>query len=57
MKHRIFQSCTVLVLILCLCLSLTGCSKLVRVDVYGNQIDSVEALTNQSIIVNYNPTA
>ena len=35
---------------------LVSCSKLVQVNVYGNQISSVTALTNQSIIVNFDPT-
>ena len=35
---------------------LSGCYKLVRVDVYGNTVKSVKALTDQSIIVNYDPT-
>ena len=37
---------------------LSGCSKLVMVNVYGNEVDadSVTSLTEQSIIVNYNPT-
>ena len=36
---------------------LKDCLNLVRVDVYGNTIKSVDALTKQSIIVNYDPTA
>ena len=36
---------------------LTNCPNLVRVDVYGNTIKSVQDLTKQSIIVNYDPTA
>ena len=35
---------------------LSSCYKLVRVDVYGNTVKSVKALTDQSIIVNYDPT-
>ena len=37
---------------------LVGCSKLVMVNVYGNEVDEegVISLTDQSIIVNYNPT-
>ena len=36
---------------------LAKCHKLVQVNVYGNQISNVTALTSQSIIVNYDPTA
>ena len=36
--------------------ALAGCSKLVMVNVYGNEVDNVDSLTEQSIIVNYDPT-
>lgn len=35
---------------------ITGCYHLVQVNVYGNDIDDVSALTKQDIIVNYDPT-
>ena len=35
---------------------LVKCHKLVEVNVYGNQIASVADLTNQSVIVNFDPT-
>lgn len=35
---------------------ITGCYHLVLVNVYGNDIDDVSALTKQDIIVNYDPT-
>ena len=35
---------------------LANCYKLVMVNVYGNQIHDVSALTKQNIIVNYDPT-
>ena len=35
---------------------ITGCYRLVQVNVYGNDIDDVSALTKQDIIVNYDPT-
>ncbi len=35
---------------------LANCYKLVIVNVYGNQIQDVSALTSQNIIVNYDPT-
>lgn len=34
---------------------LAGCPRLIRVDVYGTKVTEVEMLTDQSIIVNYNP--
>lgn len=36
--------------------ALASCHHLVMVNVYGNTIGDVSALTNQSIIVNYDPT-
>lgn len=36
--------------------SLANCVSLVQVNVYGNSISDVSALTQHSIIVNYNPT-
>ena len=36
---------------------LANCYKLVMVNVYGNEIHDVSALTKQNIIVNYDPTA
>lgn len=36
---------------------LERCPNLVRVDVYGSDVGSVDGLTKQSIIVNYDPTA
>lgn len=36
--------------------ALASCHHLVMVNVYGNTISSVSALTDQSIIVNYDPT-
>lgn len=35
---------------------ITGCYNLVQVNVYGNEIDDVSALTKQDIIVNFDPT-
>lgn len=35
---------------------IAGCTNLVQVNVYGNEISSVTALTDQDIIVNYDPT-
>mgnify|MGYP003296150215 CR=1 FL=1 len=35
--------------------SLASCPMLIQVNVYGTKVTEVEALTNQSIIVNYNP--
>ncbi len=35
--------------------SLANCPKLVKVSVYGNEIDDVSELTKKDIIVNYNP--
>lgn len=35
---------------------LTNCPKLVQVNVYGTKVKNVSALTDQSIIVNYDPT-
>ena len=35
---------------------LNSCYQLVRVDIYGNTVKSVESLTKQSVIVNYDPT-
>ena len=37
--------------------ALANCPNLVQVNVYGNSISDVSSLTQQSIIVNYNPTA
>ena len=37
--------------------ALENCSRLVLVNVYGNKIDNVKMLTDQDIIVNYDPTA
>lgn len=34
---------------------LENCHRLIRVDVYGTKVTEVTMLTNQSIIVNYNP--
>jgi hypothetical protein len=34
---------------------LTKCPVLVQVNVYGTKVKDVDALTEQSIIVNYNP--
>lgn len=34
---------------------LAGCPKLIRVDVYGTKVTEVKMLTDQSIVVNYNP--
>ncbi len=36
--------------------ALANCMYLVTVNVYGNEIEDVSALTDQSIIVNYDPT-
>ena len=36
--------------------AIAGCTNLVQVNVYGNEIDDVTALTEQDIIVNYDPT-
>ena len=36
---------------------LGNCPNMVQVDVYGNSVGSVQSLTRQSIIVNYDPTA
>lgn len=36
---------------------LNTCYQLVRVDIYGNAVKSVNSLTKQSVIVNYDPTA
>ena len=36
--------------------ALASCYLLVQVNVYGNSIESVSALTEHDIIVNYNPT-
>jgi len=36
---------------------LADCPRLVEVNVYATKVTNVTALTNQSIIVNYNPTA
>lgn len=36
---------------------LVNCYKLVMINVYGNKIHDVSALTKQNIIVNYDPTA
>ena len=35
---------------------LENCYKLVMVNVYGNEIEDVHALTERSIIVNWDPT-
>lgn len=35
--------------------SLANCPKLIKVSVYGNEIDDVSELTKKDIIVNYNP--
>lgn len=35
---------------------ISGCYKLVQVNIYGNEIEDVSALTEQDIIVNYDPT-
>lgn len=35
--------------------SLANCPKLIKVSVYGNEIDDVSALTKKDIIVNYTP--
>ena len=34
---------------------LANCHRLIRVDVYGTKVTEVTMLTDQSIIVNYNP--
>ena len=36
--------------------ALAECYHLVQVNVYGNDIDEVSALTDDNIIVNYDPT-
>ena len=36
--------------------ALANCQNLVQVNVYGNTIGDVSALTSHSIIVNYDPT-
>ena len=36
--------------------ALADCSLLVQLNVYGNEIASVSALTDHDIIVNYDPT-
>mgnify|MGYP003321134870 CR=1 FL=1 len=36
--------------------ALENCYKLVLVNVYGNEIDDVKALTEHDIIVNWDPT-
>ena len=36
--------------------AIAGCTNLVQVNVYGNEIEDVKALTDQDIIVNYDPT-
>lgn len=36
--------------------SLANCPKLIKVSVYGNEIDDVSELTRKDIIVNYNPS-
>ena len=36
--------------------ALANCPNLVQVNVFGNEISNVSALTDQSIIVNYDPT-
>ena len=35
---------------------LANCYNLVMVNVYGNDVDGVDALTEHNIIVNYDPT-
>ena len=35
---------------------IVNCTKLVQVNVYGNEISDVSALTEQDVIVNYDPT-
>jgi internalin A len=35
--------------------SLANCPKLIKVSVYGNEIEDVSDLTRKDIIVNYNP--
>ena len=35
--------------------ALANCPKLIRVDVYGTKVTDVKILTDQSIVVNYNP--
>ena len=36
--------------------AIANCYHLVQVNVYGNEIDNVSALTEHNIIVNYDPT-
>ncbi len=36
--------------------ALANCPKLIEVNVYGTKVTSVSSLTEQSVIVNYNPT-
>ena len=36
--------------------ALENCTNLVQVNVYGNEISNVSALTQHNIIVNYDPT-
>lgn len=36
--------------------ALANCLNLVRVNVYGNEIDDVSSLTSQNVLVNYDPT-
>ena len=36
--------------------ALADCANLVQVNVYGNEINDVSALTAHNIIVNYDPT-
>ena len=35
---------------------LADCPNLIKVDLFGTQVTDVSSLTQQSIIVNYNPT-